>query len=278
MRTLLSAILVAMMLMVPGARGQAPAPPKLPAETAAQKEARLAWWTDARFGMFIHWGSTRWPRATSGSRTTNGSPTTHYQKYFDHFDPDLYNPREWARAAKARRHEVLRHHDQAPRGLLPVGLQVHRLQGDEHAVRQGPAQGRWSRPSAPRDCASGSTTRCSTGTTRTTPSTATTRCATTDEEHEKLTRAATWPSTRTTSRTRCASCSPTSARSTALARFLVPRRRQARDATTGSPTPAQVIRELQPDCLINDRLDLLDGPTAGTSARPSSSCRASGSA
>ena len=24
-----------------------------------------------------------------------------YQKYFDHFDPDLYNPKDWARTAKA---------------------------------------------------------------------------------------------------------------------------------------------------------------------------------
>jgi|GEM_PF-6229769 len=25
-------------------------------ETTAQKEQRLKWWADARFGMFIHWG------------------------------------------------------------------------------------------------------------------------------------------------------------------------------------------------------------------------------
>ena len=25
-------------------------------ETASQKDARMAWWRDARFGMFIHWG------------------------------------------------------------------------------------------------------------------------------------------------------------------------------------------------------------------------------
>ena len=26
-------------------------------ESAAQKDARMAWWRDARFGMFIHWGA-----------------------------------------------------------------------------------------------------------------------------------------------------------------------------------------------------------------------------
>ena len=100
MRTLLSAILVAVMLMVPGAKGQAPAPPQLPAETAAQKEARLAWWTDARFGMFIHWGlyaqAARHEWVKKNERMTDAA----YQKYFDTFDPDLYDPREWARQAK----------------------------------------------------------------------------------------------------------------------------------------------------------------------------------
>ena len=25
-------------------------------ETSAQRDARMAWWREARFGMFIHWG------------------------------------------------------------------------------------------------------------------------------------------------------------------------------------------------------------------------------
>ena len=29
---------------------------QLKAETAEQKSKRMEWWTDARFGMFIHWG------------------------------------------------------------------------------------------------------------------------------------------------------------------------------------------------------------------------------
>jgi alpha-L-fucosidase len=28
---------------------------QLPKETEAQKTQRLKWWTDSRFGMFIHW-------------------------------------------------------------------------------------------------------------------------------------------------------------------------------------------------------------------------------
>ena len=33
-----------------------PAPASTAPETQAQREARMKWWTDARFGMFIHWG------------------------------------------------------------------------------------------------------------------------------------------------------------------------------------------------------------------------------
>ncbi|MEK6702674.1 MAG: alpha-L-fucosidase, partial [Planctomycetota bacterium] len=38
---------------------QPPAPAAPAAQTAAQtaeQDARMAWWRDAKFGMFIHWG------------------------------------------------------------------------------------------------------------------------------------------------------------------------------------------------------------------------------
>ena len=31
-------------------------PKKLFNESKTEKEKRMAWWTDDRFGMFIHWG------------------------------------------------------------------------------------------------------------------------------------------------------------------------------------------------------------------------------
>ena len=100
MRTVLSAVLVTFLLAAAGVTGQAPAPAGLPAETPAQKDARLAWWTDARFGMFIHWGlyaqAARHEWVKKNERITDAT----YQKYFDAFNPDLYDPREWARQAK----------------------------------------------------------------------------------------------------------------------------------------------------------------------------------
>jgi alpha-L-fucosidase len=74
---------------------------QLPKETEAQKAQRLKWWTEARFGMFIHWGLYALPARHEWVKNRERLTNAQYQKYFDLFDPDLYNPREWARMAKA---------------------------------------------------------------------------------------------------------------------------------------------------------------------------------
>ena len=61
----------------------------------------LSWWSEARFGMFIHWGLYALPARHEWIRNFEQIPTEDYQKYFDHFDPDLFQPREWARQARA---------------------------------------------------------------------------------------------------------------------------------------------------------------------------------
>ena len=75
--------------------------PSLGRETPAEKAKRLQWFQDARFGMFIHWGlyamAARHEWVKNRERMTNEE----YQQYFDQFNPDLFNPREWARQAKA---------------------------------------------------------------------------------------------------------------------------------------------------------------------------------
>ncbi len=69
-------------------------------ETEAQREVRMKWWTDARFGMFIHWGLYALPARHEWVKQHEAITEEAYQKYFDHFNPDLYNPKEWARLAK----------------------------------------------------------------------------------------------------------------------------------------------------------------------------------
>lgn len=77
-----------------------PAPAQLPRETEAQKAQRMKWWTDARFGMFIHWGLYALPARHEWVKNRERMTDEQYQKYFELFDPDLYNPKEWARMAK----------------------------------------------------------------------------------------------------------------------------------------------------------------------------------
>jgi alpha-L-fucosidase len=72
----------------------------LPKESEAQKTQRMKWWTNARFGMFIHWGLYALPARHEWVKNRERITTEQYQKYFDIFNPDLYNPKEWAEKAK----------------------------------------------------------------------------------------------------------------------------------------------------------------------------------
>ena len=59
------------------------------------------WFVHDRFGMFIHWGLYSMPARHEWVKNHEKLTNEDYQKYFDHFDPDLYNPTEWAKMAKA---------------------------------------------------------------------------------------------------------------------------------------------------------------------------------
>jgi len=84
-------------------------------ETKEQKEKRMEWWTHDRFGMFIHWGIYSLPARHEWIQLYEKITPADYKKYFDHFDPDLYNPKEWARKAKeaGMKYVVIttKHHD-----------------------------------------------------------------------------------------------------------------------------------------------------------------------
>jgi alpha-L-fucosidase len=74
---------------------------QLPKETEAQKSQRMKWWTDARFGMFIHWGLYALPARHEWVKNVERMTNEQYQKYFEMFNPDMYDPHEWAKMAKA---------------------------------------------------------------------------------------------------------------------------------------------------------------------------------
>lgn len=60
-----------------------------------------AWFRHDRFGMFIHWGLYALPARHEWIKNMECITEEKYQKYFEHFDPDMYDAREWARQAKA---------------------------------------------------------------------------------------------------------------------------------------------------------------------------------
>jgi alpha-L-fucosidase len=94
-------------------------------ETPAQRDARMAWWRGARFGMFIHWGVYSVPAGTYDGKRVDGIgewimsngkiPMTNYQAFAKKYNPVKYNPDEWVRLAKQAGMKYIvitaKHHD-----------------------------------------------------------------------------------------------------------------------------------------------------------------------
>jgi alpha-L-fucosidase len=75
----------------------------------------LGWFTESRFGLFVHWGLYALPARHEWVKHRERLTDEDYQPYFDHFDPDLYDPADWARLARSAgmRYVVVttKHHD-----------------------------------------------------------------------------------------------------------------------------------------------------------------------
>lgn len=70
-------------------------------ETPERRAERISWWRHDRFGMFIHFGLYAMPARHEWVRSKEFIPNETYdKKYFPRFNPDLFDAREWARAAK----------------------------------------------------------------------------------------------------------------------------------------------------------------------------------
>lgn len=64
------------------------------------RKGDTGWFTHDRFGMFIHWGLYSMPGRHEWIRNYEEIPNEDYEKYFEQFNPDLFNPKEWAKAAR----------------------------------------------------------------------------------------------------------------------------------------------------------------------------------
>jgi alpha-L-fucosidase len=100
-------LLVAVCVLLPAAvYGQAAAEK----ETPAQRDARMKWWRDARFGMFIHWGVYSVPAGTYHGKQIGGIgewimntgkiPVAEYRQFARQFNPVKFNADQWVRTAK----------------------------------------------------------------------------------------------------------------------------------------------------------------------------------
>ncbi len=58
-----------------------------------------SWFVHDRFGLFIHWGTYALPARHEWVKQVEQIPDDVYNQYFEHFDPDLYDPSLWAQAA-----------------------------------------------------------------------------------------------------------------------------------------------------------------------------------
>jgi len=105
--------LLAGMALPSSAPGEETAP--FPSETKAEHDARMAWWREARFGMFIHWGIYSVPARGEWYMLQGRVPIPQYEKYAADFTASKFDARQWARLAKqaGMKYVVLtsKHHD-----------------------------------------------------------------------------------------------------------------------------------------------------------------------
>ena len=81
-----------------------------PTETKEQRDARMAWWRDAKFGLFIHWGVYSVPAGIYHDQPVPGIgewimcngkiPMAEYQQFAKKFNPVKFNADDWVKAAK----------------------------------------------------------------------------------------------------------------------------------------------------------------------------------
>jgi len=72
---------------------------KLTLTKAVPTPGDTGWFQNDRFGLFIHWGTYALAARHEWVKNIEAIDDQTYDKYFKHFDPDLYDPGLWAKAA-----------------------------------------------------------------------------------------------------------------------------------------------------------------------------------
>jgi alpha-L-fucosidase len=86
-----------------------------PPQGSLTYQERMQWWTDARFGMFIHWGIYAVPAHAEWYMNNGRVPRDKYAEYAKEFDPTNFNADQWVKIAKSAGMKYLvitsKHHD-----------------------------------------------------------------------------------------------------------------------------------------------------------------------
>ncbi len=124
-RLLVAATLLAVLLPAPAPAEDGRFPPVPSTETPAQHNARMKWWREARFGLFIHWGLYSVPAGTWQGKQIPGIgewimnrgkiPVADYAKFAEQFNPVKFDADAWVRLAQEAGMKYIvitsKHHD-----------------------------------------------------------------------------------------------------------------------------------------------------------------------
>ncbi len=102
-------------LLLLGGVGKTEILSSLPGESKEAYEARMRWWKEARFGIFIHWGPVSIMGTEIGWSRGNEVPVEVYDNLYKQFNPVKFDPQQWARLFKEAGAKyvviVTKHHD-----------------------------------------------------------------------------------------------------------------------------------------------------------------------
>lgn len=105
-----SIIILSLLILISCSTPKAPGP-VFPEDHAA----KLEWWKDARFGMFIHWGPVSLKGTEIGWSRGREIPVSTYDSLYLQFNPVNFNPEIWVLTAKAAGMKYIvftsKHHD-----------------------------------------------------------------------------------------------------------------------------------------------------------------------